>query len=83
MEFREKNFVELEGCLRVSMEIRDNPEASDRDRNTAVRNIAALLGALTERGDVITKGKAKVRIDAPEHTDARKAELEAYLDIIQ
>jgi hypothetical protein len=48
-----------------------------------VRNIAALLGALTERGDVITKGKAKVRVDAPDHTDACKAELESYLDTLQ
>jgi hypothetical protein len=82
MDFRAANFAELESCLKVSKEIRDDPEVSARDRNTAVRNIAALLGALTVRGDVITKGKAKVRVDAPEN-DAHKAELETYLNELQ
>lgn len=77
-DFREKHFHELEECLRVSAEIRDDPEASPRERNTAIRNIAAMLGALTEKSSVSQQAKAKVRIDAPEH-DANKDELEAIL----
>ncbi len=83
VEWREKNFQELDACLKVSMEIRDDQDVPARDRNTAVRNIAALLGAMTERGDVLTKGKPKARINAPEHTDALKTELESLLNDIQ
>ena len=79
MEFRAKHFKELKKCLKASIAIRDDPEVPAKDRNTAIRNIASMLGALTERGDVMTKGKAKVRIDAPEH-DALKAELDALID---
>lgn len=83
MDFRSKNFKELKNCLKVSMEIRDNSEIPARDRNSAVRNIAALLGAMTERGDVLTKGKARVRLDAPKVSDANKTELESLLDELQ
>lgn len=78
-EWREAHFHELDDCLRVSAEIRDDPEASARERNAAVRNIAALLGALTEKS-APAQSKKQGRIDAPEHTEAHKAELDALLD---
>ena len=79
-EWRERHFHELDACLRVSAEIRDDPEASPRERNTAVRNLAAMLGALTEKSSPQQLNKAKVRLDAPPVADANKQELEAMLD---
>ena len=77
-EWRERNFAELDRCLEASMQIRDDPEASPRERNTAIRNIAAMLGALTEKA-APAQVKKQGRIDTPEHNPAHKAELEELL----
>jgi hypothetical protein len=81
-EWREKHFHELDDCLKVSAEIRDNSEASPRERNTAIRNIASMLGALTEKSAPQAQ-KKQARIDAPEHSDAHQTELETYLSELQ
>lgn len=81
-DFREKNFHELDICLRVSAEIRDDPEASPRERNSAIRNIASMLGALTEKSAPQAQ-KKQARIDAPQVPDALQAELDALIDGLQ
>jgi len=81
-DFREKNFHELDICLKVSAEIRDDPEASPRERNSAIRNIASMLGALTEKS-APAQVKKQARIDAPGHDDAHQSELETYLSELQ
>lgn len=55
--------------------------APPRERNVAIRNIAAMLGALTEKS-APAQTKKQVRIDAPEHDGATKAELEELLSAI-
>ena len=78
-EWREKHFHELDDCLAVSAEIRDNPEASPRERNTAIRNIASMLGALTEKAAPQAQ-KKQARIDAPVVPDAIQDELDTLID---
>ena len=79
-EFREKHFHELENCLQVELSIMHDEEASARERNTAARNVASMLGALTEKSSPQQQNKAKVRLDAPPVADANRTELEAMLD---
>lgn len=50
-----------------------------RERNTAIRNIASMLGALTEKS-APAQVKKQGRIDAPGVPDALQAELDALLD---
>ncbi len=50
-----------------------------RERNTAIRNIASMLGALTEKS-APAQMKKQGRIDVPEVPDALQAELESLLD---
>ena len=45
-DFRAKYFHELGNSLNVAIAIRDNPDASDKDRNEANKFIARLLDAL-------------------------------------
>ena len=45
-DFRKKYIGELEKCLEVAIEVRDNKDATPRDRNEAVKTISRLLGSL-------------------------------------
>ena len=45
-EWREKHFKELEINLTVAKTIRDNGDATSKDRNEAIKTISRLLGAL-------------------------------------
>ena len=45
-EFREKHLHELEETIQVFIEIRDNPEAQDRNRIEAGKSVARMLAAL-------------------------------------
>ena len=64
-DFRKKYIGELEKCLTVAMEVRDDSTASHRDRNEAVKTISRLLGSLQPE-----------RIAPPQkQTSAKEAEL--------
>ena len=52
-EWRDKHAGEMDENLRAWKEIRDNPGASDRDKNEAAKNISRALGSLTP--DKVTK----------------------------
>jgi hypothetical protein len=58
-EWRESHFVELENTLQVFKSIRDDPEASDKDRLEAGKNIARLLSAMTPSRAGVVKPPAK------------------------
>ena len=69
-DFRKKYIHELERCLEVAVEVRDNIEASPRDRNEAVKTISRLLGSLQPE-----------RIMPPtKQTSAKEAELPAEME---
>ena len=54
--WREKHFKELEECLKVSIAIRDDPEAGAKNRIEAVKIISRLLNALQpEKGEAASK----------------------------
>jgi len=64
-DFRKKYIGELEKCLKVAIEVRDDKKASPRDRNEAVKTISRLLGSLQPE-----------RIAPPQkQTSAKEAEL--------
>ena len=44
--FRKKHIKELETNMAVAVSIRDDVEASPRDRNEAIKTISRMLGAL-------------------------------------
>jgi hypothetical protein len=47
-EFRKKYYKkEMEDCLKIAKQIRDNTKASSRDRNEAIKTIARMVGGLT------------------------------------
>lgn len=48
-EWREAHWGELDTCLKVAKSIRDNEQASPRDRNEAIKTITRMLGALSTR----------------------------------
>ena len=71
-DFRKKYIGELEKCLKVAMEVRDDPSASHRDRNEAVKTISRLLGSLQpERIMPVNSNKPAKEAELPKE----KAEL--------
>ena len=46
-EFREKHFKELDENIRVWKSIRDDEEATDKDKSEAAKNIQRSLGGLS------------------------------------
>jgi len=56
--WRKQHFKELEDNLTMAKQIRDDPEASNRDINEAIKTINALLGV---RPDRVDEGKKSVR----------------------
>ena len=63
--WREKHFKELEETLRVAKDIRDNPQASNRDRIEAAKLIARLLHSL--QPDKVSTPVAKHPSSLPAH----------------
>lgn len=58
--FREANFKELEATLAVFKAIRDDPEASNKDRIEAGKSIGRMLSAMSpSRGGEIKKAEVK------------------------
>ena len=68
-EWRKRYMDELDGCMRVWKEIRDDTENSARDRNEAAKNIARSLSALAP--DKVTE-KAPTRAEL----EAQRADLD-------
>lgn len=57
-EWRKTNFAETQKCLDVAKSIRDDTEASNKDRIEAVKSIARLLGSLAPERISATKGSS-------------------------
>jgi len=55
-EWRKANFNEIEKCLKVAKGIRDDPEASNKDRIESIKAIARMLAALAPERIAATKG---------------------------
>lgn len=79
-EWRKRYMGELDGCMKVWMEIRDDSTKGARDRNEAAKNIARALSALAP-DRVTEKAPTKAEMEAaradldPKH----KRELEEIL----
>jgi len=80
-DFRKKHVGELEKCLEVAVEVRDDKGASPRDRNEAVKTISRLLGSLQpERIMPVNSNKpAKEATLPPEMEEELKQMIEADL----
>jgi hypothetical protein len=81
--WREKNIIELDKNLSTWKAIRDDCDASDKDRIEAAKAIARQMGALSP--DAKKTEKEERRDDAPvkpKLKDAHSRELEALLDAI-
>jgi len=76
-DFRKKYIGELETNLMVAMEIRDNPEASPRDRNEAVKTISRLLGSL--QPERIAPAKSEGRSNGPTITEEEEEEIKRQI----
>ncbi len=68
-EFRKRYWSEIDGCMRVWKEIRDNKENSPRDRNEAGKCIARALSALAP--DKVTE-----KVPTKREIEKEKAELD-------
>jgi hypothetical protein len=81
-EWREKNLEELDRNLSTWKSIRDDPDASDRDRIEAGKAIARQMGALAP--DAAQKQPTGERVypggHEPKLKPAHAAELEAILN---
>jgi len=77
-QFRKKHLPQLEKTIQVWIEIRDDDEASDRDRLEAGKNIARLLAAMQ-----VDKISAKKSETPPEKkAKLTEKELEEIDDIV-
>lgn len=54
-EWRKANFKEIQKCLEVARAIRDDGEASNKDRIEAIKSIARMLAALAPERIAATK----------------------------
>lgn len=54
--WRKANFKEIQKCLEVARAIRDDAEASNKDRIEAIKSIARMLAALAPERIAATKG---------------------------
>jgi len=82
--WREANIDELDANLRVWKSIRDDTEATDKDRIEAAKSISRQLGALSP--DRTVAPKAGITNDMPEKprvSSARISEIENLLDSIR
>ena len=77
-KWRQKHFAELEKNLTVAITVRDNEEATDRDRNEAIKTISRLLGGL--QPDRVQTGKDQK--DTKPFTDSEEAEIAARVKSI-
>ena len=77
-DWRAANIEELDNNLRVWKSIRDDPDASDRDRTEAAKSIARQLGALSP--DTKDKGREVTKPSAPKLKSDHSAELDSLLE---
>jgi hypothetical protein len=83
-EWRRSHFSELEETLKVFMAIRDDPEASNKDRIEAAKGVGRMLSALSPEKVAVTasdeKDSASVsRRNKPELSQALKDRLNSLL----
>ena len=76
--WRKKHFAELEKNLTTAISVRDNTDATDRDRNEAIKTISRLLGGL--QSDRVQAGKDPR--DTKPFTDTEEAEIQARVKSI-
>ena len=57
-EWRKTNFAETQKCLEVAKAIRDDPEATNKDRIESIKAIARMLGSLAPERIATPKGTA-------------------------
>ena len=73
LEFRKEHLLkEMKRNLRVSKQIRDNPNASGRDRNEAIKNIMKMLGATYQDKP---SPEEKKKVDKPQLKEKNAQEL--------
>jgi len=73
--FRKKHIKELETNMAVAVSIRDDVEASPRDRNEAIKTISRMLGALQPDRQTL----AKKTSDVPELTADDQADIAQHI----
>ena len=76
-DFRKKHVGELEKCLEVAVEVRDDKGASPRDRNEAVKTISRLLGSL--QPERIAPAKSEGRSNGPTITEEEEEEIKRQI----
>lgn len=57
-EWRKTNFAETQRCLEVARSIRDDPEATNKDRIESIKAIARMLGSLAPERIAAPKGSS-------------------------
>lgn len=77
-DFRKKYIHQLEINMDVAIEIRDNEEATSRDRNEAIKTISRMLGALQPDRQTTQKDAVK----AVTLSDEEQSEIDAQIDAI-
>ena len=78
IEFRNKHIKEMERNMEVAISIRDNPMASNKDRNEAVKIISRMLAGLQPERKESTQATAQqmqqlvVKLNASEIADIER-----------
>ena len=82
MEFRKKHYqAEMEENIKIAKSIRDNPEASARDRNEAIKTIARMVGGLTpDRTGGGKESSPVAQMDNKPLSDSDLAQIEALIN---
>ena len=78
-EWRAKHIDQWEKNLEVAMAIRDDPDASNRDRNEAIKIISRLLGILQPEKQTTKEKKEEAKKKEPELS---KEEIELLEQIL-
>ena len=78
-EWRAKHSDQWEKNLQVAMAIRDDPDASNRDKNEAIKIISRMLGILQPEKQTTKEKKEKAEKKEPELTPEEEKYLEELL----
>jgi len=78
-EWRQKHINEWEKNLEVARSIRDDPQASNRDKNEAIKIISRMLGILQPEKQTTKEKKEKAEKKEPELTPEEEKYLEELL----
>ena len=77
--WRQHHFAELESTLKVLKEIRDDPEASHKDRIEASKSIGRLLSAMSPSKAGAGKPPGKDKANKQDFTDEELDEIRSRL----